>query len=73
MRAWAHDGGFSVAGSVRIEGVPTGWDSNVCCGTVRDRHSLSNICTNAMPSIWSTATPSRRAQRRPAHARRRWC
>ena len=73
MRAWAHDGGFSVDGSVRIERAPTGRGSNVCCGIGPVRLSRLRICTNAMPCIWSTAIPSRWAQWRPAHARRRWC
>ncbi len=71
MRAWAHDGGFSVDGSVRIEGADRTFLerlSHLC-----DRHWLSNIRTNAMPDMWSIATPSRCAQRRPARVRQRWC
>ena len=76
MRAWAHDGGFSVDGSVRIEGVDrTGlerllrYDQRKSpCGTAHAHLSHSNICSNATPSIWSITAP-RRAPTRPAI----WC
>jgi hypothetical protein len=86
MGGWEHGGGFSVDASVRIEGTDRpglerllrycapkeqrSCTEEVLLGCARP--SRWSICTNAMPSIWSTATQGRRAERRPAHARRRW-